>query len=543
MFHQFGTTEFEPVPDNRYGYAIRLPEYTFEPTPLGQSLTTGKYGGPISAAAALVGTSAFSAVADGLCPAPGPLHYFSPSRPNTTALNQPYLPHSTPKMDANGDVYMDDSYIPDCTGALVGTKVTSTAITQEYAKAHEVYVQKTLALPQTYSHYRPIQGDGNCGWRAIGFGYFETLVMLGDKARIEKERTRISSLGDYIDQVGGVTSMVYQDMADATDELFERILETIGDQKLAMVELMRAFNDSSISNSVMYHFRLLASSWLKENEASYSAFVASGEGIAGHCQAVLERHGVEIEHLGIMSVANILLKPAGFVLEIAYLDRSPGPRVNTYRFPEEANGQDVAALGPIIYLLFRPDHYDLLYPASGLLVNPAAVDADTQFVSNPVTLQGLADGSLDPLSFVPCFGASTPDLVPDLVPSDGSSPIAAYAPTSPESSWMPSPYADPMQHAAQAAALTLPIHPPPPPPPPPAPAPFVYSLRFSGYCSLPQFVENPTWRDAVTCMTNSFKNSHFNVAHYANPNFQPEEYKPDPDEWDAVRNRRKRGSL
>ncbi len=21
------------------------------------------------------------------------------------------------------------------------------------------------ALPQTYSHFRPIQGDGNCGWR------------------------------------------------------------------------------------------------------------------------------------------------------------------------------------------------------------------------------------------------------------------------------------------------------------------------------------------------------------------------------------------
>ncbi len=60
----------------------------------------------------------------------------------------------------------------------------SNAITEEYAKADPVYVQKTMVrtqfalnysmvpltrstqvLPQTYSHYRPIQGDGNCGWR------------------------------------------------------------------------------------------------------------------------------------------------------------------------------------------------------------------------------------------------------------------------------------------------------------------------------------------------------------------------------------------
>lgn len=72
-------------------------------------------------------------------------------------------------------------------GPPVGDKTPSTAITAEYAKADEIYVQKTLvgaqgghemigyvcslrllslqALPETYSHYRPIHGDGNCGWR------------------------------------------------------------------------------------------------------------------------------------------------------------------------------------------------------------------------------------------------------------------------------------------------------------------------------------------------------------------------------------------
>ncbi|KYK57998.1 hypothetical protein DCS_05011 [Drechmeria coniospora] len=56
-------------------------------------------------------------------------------------------------------------YQPALEGPPVGEKTTSDAITHEYAKADPVYVEKTVALPQTYSHYRPIQGDGNCGWR------------------------------------------------------------------------------------------------------------------------------------------------------------------------------------------------------------------------------------------------------------------------------------------------------------------------------------------------------------------------------------------
>lgn len=70
---------------------------------------------------------------------------------------------------------------------MVGDKAPIAAIADEYAKADPVYVEKTMvsvaaeprptakctitnipclkALPQTYAQYRPIKGDGNCGWR------------------------------------------------------------------------------------------------------------------------------------------------------------------------------------------------------------------------------------------------------------------------------------------------------------------------------------------------------------------------------------------
>jgi ubiquitin thioesterase protein OTUB1 len=45
--------------------------------------------------------------------------------------------------------------------------------------------------------------------------------------------------------------------------------------------------------------------------------------------------------------------------------------------------------------------------------------------------------------------------------------------------------------------------------------------------------------------TTTFKNSHFNVAHYNNPNFQPEEYRPGSDDHDTPprASGRKRGSV
>src|SRR5262249_50997706 len=120
----------------------------------------------------------------------------------------------------------------------------------------------------------------------------------------------------------------------------------------AMAVLMGKFNDRNISNAIIYHLRMLAASYLKANPAAYEPFIPGDTGVGGYCSEALERPDREIEHLGITLLVNVLLKPVGHVLEIAYLDRSPGSQVNVYRFPDEANGRDPADLGPIIYLLY-----------------------------------------------------------------------------------------------------------------------------------------------------------------------------------------------
>ncbi|TDZ74957.1 Ubiquitin thioesterase OTUB1 [Colletotrichum trifolii] len=453
-------------------------------------------------------------------------------------------------------------YQPQLEGPLVGNKITSDAITDEYAKADDIYVAKTIvsilviACAHTYSHYRPIQGDGNCGWRAIGFSYFEHLVNNGDQSQIHGEIARITSLNQYLLTVGGYDQMLFEDMVEETITLLKDLAQRIANPQLAMHHLVSQFNDQDISNAIIYHLRLLASSWLKGNAELYAPFIPAETGIPGYC-AEIERPNREIENLGIVLLVQILLKPINFVLEIAYLDRSPGSQVNIYRFPDEANGQDPSNLGPIIYLLYRPDHYDILYkspptPAPlNLQVNRATSFSHRQEITSVTpSLHSFSSIDYSPLAMLPGFGGPSSGLSSALSslgsPSSASPMADAYDP-SPHSPWLATPYSDHLQQQQQQQPQQQPasVSRPQPQPTPqpqqstPAPAkssqPVDYQLRFSHQCwhlsntssAQPSLLGSQSNFQEPSFTTAMFKNSHFNKAHYQNPHFHPEEWTPD----------------
>ncbi|KXH39565.1 peptidase C65 Otubain [Colletotrichum nymphaeae SA-01] len=450
-------------------------------------------------------------------------------------------------------------------GLLVGDKITSDAITDEYAKADEIYIAKTICfcsflslqnLPQTYSHYRPVQGDGNCGWRAIGFSYFEHLINNGDHHQILGEAARITSLNQYLLNVGGYDRMLFEDMVEETIGLLKDVAQNIANPQLAMDIMVQRFNDQGSSNAIIYHLRLLALSWLKGNVELYEPFIPAETGIIGYC-AEIERPNREIDHLGIILLVQVLLKPINFVLEIAYLDRSPGNQVNIYRFPDEANGQDPATLGPIIYLLYRPDHYDILYKSPP---NPAPLNLQVHRVGSFSHSQEIASVgpplhsySLDygPLAMLPGFGGPPSGLssaLSSLGSPTSTSPLPdAYDP-SPQSPWLTTPYSDHhIQQQQQQQQQTAPAPRPQPQTPArpqqstPAPTkpsqPVDYQLRFSHQCwhlnntssAQPSVIPGQAGFQEPSFTTAMFKNSHFNKAHYNNPHFHPEEWTPDDD--------------
>ncbi|KAI2472233.1 cysteine proteinase [Annulohypoxylon bovei var. microspora] len=535
-----------------------VPEYAFQPTPLAQ-FGTGHSGGGSGGLGSLGGagvgavpgggrpTTTADVFASHIFHNPNPLISTPANNPNHhlsynhNSHNNPSIPHNhhqTPrniKMEPQNstDLAQQEAaardFKPQLEGPLVGNRRPSTAITEEYAKADPIYVAKTLALPQTYSHYRPIQGDGNCGWRAIAFGYFETLAQRGDLREVQGELARLTSFNHYIENVGGHSAWLFEDMVSETFVLFDAIIAALSNGQDAMQFVMEKFNTPESSQSIVYHQRLIASSWLKGHAPNYEPWIPGT--IENYIQDTIMPIDREIDHIGVVLLHDFLLKPASIILEIAYLDRSDGVAVNVHRMPEEANGEDPASLGPMIYLLYRPGHYDILYRDSVIQPPPMqpapttlSINRATSFTHHheiESTMPPLQDFAVDlsALAMIPGFGA--PEMSPLGSPPAAPSPLTdPYAP-SPQSPWMPQPFPD-----------GLATRPPPPQPSPPQQQPTtpmtVHPLRFSKY-NFPDLVETSTFHEPAFT-TNTFKNSHFNVAHYNNMNFQPEMYRPEADE-------------
>ncbi len=186
------------------------------------------------------------------------------------------------------------------------------------------------------------------------------------------EKARLLSLNDYIRDVGGYDPYVYEDMVEETDILFAAILDALPDTDKAIQIVVEAFNDDGASNAIIYHLRLLTASYLKGNIEKYAGFIVHDNGVLGYCQEFIERPNCEIDHLRVEPLASVLLKPCDVVLEIAYLDRSDNDAVSVYSFPDTNIGRPDETINMRMSLLFRPDHYDILYRVR----KPSAAAAD-----------------------------------------------------------------------------------------------------------------------------------------------------------------------
>jgi ubiquitin thioesterase protein OTUB1 len=230
---------------------------------------------------------------------------------------------------------------------------------------------------------------------------------------------RMMSLNNYLTTVGGFEAWLFEDMVEQTTNLLRDLADIVQGPPQAAQELLRQrFNDGDISNSIVYHFRLLASSWLKGNPETYQGFIPDGLGVDGYRKNWIEPVNQEIDHLGMSLLIDVLLKPIGFAVEIVYLDRSSGTQANTHVFQsEDANGVPTNPGGPIIHLLYRPSHYDILYKDQGTAIqtvhdvtrNPQ-VQRATNFSQHNFQSTAASMGELDMslLSCIPGFSLAQP---------------------------------------------------------------------------------------------------------------------------------------
>jgi len=222
----------------------------------------------------------------------------------------------------------------------------------------EVFKSKILKLDQKYSRMRRVRPDGNCFFRAVGYRLFERLLEDGDEW--ERVKAAISPSKEQMVKLG---------MPEFTvEDFYDNFMETLGTlggaEKISASDLDNTFNDEGVSNYLVVFLRLLTSKQLQMEGEFYRNFMEGGRSVAEFCSTEVEPMYRESDHIHIIG----LTAAAGIKVRVVYLDRGSGDEAVHHDFPEDSD--------PDIHILYRPGHYDVLYPKDMEATENGVSDSD-----------------------------------------------------------------------------------------------------------------------------------------------------------------------
>lgn len=123
-----------------------------------------------------------------------------------------------------------------------------------------------------------------------------------------------------------------------------------GDSQSNRLALHKLFNEQGYSDYVVVYLRLITSGQLQEKADFYQYFIEGDRTIKDFCHQEVEPMFKESDHIHIIAMSTAL--ETG--VRVRYMDRGAGTEVTAHDFPE--------GVPPVVHLLYRPGHYDILYP-------------------------------------------------------------------------------------------------------------------------------------------------------------------------------------
>jgi len=226
-----------------------------------------------------------------------------------------------------------------------------------------------------FNGWRRIRGDGNCFYRAVGFGLLEQLLAVEGpcraewgtafhsrlkKARLEdvSERKAHAHLMAFVEQLcsgGGWEALL---PSDADDMLCMCLCEPNCTLDLALVRALRHL----LAQFLIEHAH---DPTLGHGIDFYTICNAQGYAdVADFCKKVVLPMGAEADG----AITDIMPKALGIGMSIAFLDRRDIVlKVFTYELDDVKVTKDNRGSAfsdfkkPIIHLQLRPGHYDMLY--------------------------------------------------------------------------------------------------------------------------------------------------------------------------------------
>lgn len=146
--------------------------------------------------------------------------------------------------------------------------------------------------------------------------------------------------------MAGVSYDLLEDFFDQTWGLFGELRDAVSKGTPALPLVVDTFNDDGRSNAIVYHFKMMTSSYMALRPDDFEPFLEMP--LDQYRQARIDPTNQEIDQIGLQALSTGVIAPAGFALEVLYLDRSAGDEVTPHEFIPGGDQK------PTIRLLYRP---------------------------------------------------------------------------------------------------------------------------------------------------------------------------------------------
>ncbi|CAF2462484.1 unnamed protein product [Rotaria sp. Silwood2] len=229
---------------------------------------------------------------------------------------------------------------------LISAKIETSELKNEYLLEDKIYQDKELI--KKYKYIRRTRGDGNCFYRAFGFGYLEQ--NLNHKNELERFRQLTHTLKNKLVQLGYLDFTV-EDVSDVVLEVIDNVCKSANE-----TSLMESFCSPAHSDYFVAYLRLFTSAYLQMNSAFFENFIEDGKTVKQFCSTEVEPMARESDNIHIIALA----KAAAVPLRVIYMDRSEYSLLTTHDF-SATDDDNKNTFKPMITMLYRPGHYDLLY--------------------------------------------------------------------------------------------------------------------------------------------------------------------------------------
>lgn len=141
------------------------------------------------------------------------------------------------------------------------------------------------------------------------------------------------------------------DFYDTIMEVINRVEPNDTNESEVLEELYKLFNEQAYSDYVVVYLRLITSGYLQENSEFYSNFIEGNyASLSDFCKKEVEPMYKESDHIHIIAICAAL----NCTVRVEYMDRGSCAEVIAHDFPEISKN-------PAVHLLYRPNHYDILY--------------------------------------------------------------------------------------------------------------------------------------------------------------------------------------